>query len=53
MQAHLPPSVGIVATHPLFALNSLQKAQLKMMMHPVRDTHDCYEFLKNYFLLKK
>ncbi|AAO90505.1 prephenate dehydrogenase/arogenate dehydrogenase family protein [Coxiella burnetii] len=53
MQAHLPPSVGIIATHPLFGPDSLQKAQLKMMMHPARDTHDCYEFWKNYFSSKK
>ncbi len=53
MEPHLPSSVGIVATHPLFGPDSLQKAQLKMMMHPARDTHDCYEFWKNYFSFKK
>lgn len=53
MQQYLPKQVGIVATHPLFGPDSIDlKEQLNFMMHPVRDTHHCYEHWKTFFANK-
>lgn len=53
MEKHLPPSVGIIATHPLFGPDSITAKQaLNFMMHPVRDTQQCYSSWKTYFANK-
>lgn len=49
MTQQLPEQVGIIATHPLFGPDSIKSGSLKMMMHPVRDVHLCYEQWKSFF----
>lgn len=51
MQKFLPPSVNIIATHPLFGPDSLHKGtSCKMMMHSVRsDDETIYTFWKQHF----
>jgi len=49
MEELLPESVGIIASHPLFGPDSMKSPHpLKMMMHPIRDTHDQFPFWEDY-----
>ncbi len=53
MSEHLPEQIGIIATHPLFGPDSVNKPNgLKMMMHPTRDIHRQFDFWKKYFTSK-
>lgn len=50
MKKHLPKSVGIIATHPLFGPDSFHQDQsLKMVMYPKRDNQHIYFHWKNFF----
>lgn len=50
MQTYLPKSVGIIATHPLFGPDSINKPGLRnFMIYPVRDTHKQYPVWKHFF----
>jgi len=50
MKKHLPDTVGIIATHPMFGPDSfLSNNRLKMMMNKVRDSHNQFNFLKGFF----
>ena len=50
MEKHLPKSVGIIATHPLFGPDSFKERRpLKMVMHKVRDTRSNFGQWKQYF----
>ncbi len=50
MKTYLPPYVGIIATHPIFGPDSINEDdELKIMMHPARDTHHIFEYWKSYF----
>ncbi len=56
MQQYLPDHIGIIATHPLFgpdsfAINDSQQP-LKIMMHSVRDTQQCYSDWYDFFTQK-
>lgn len=53
MQKYLPENIGIIATHPLFGPDSIQETrELKIMMHPTRDIHHCFNDWKNTFKKK-
>jgi len=53
MKEILPPSTGIIGTHPLFGPDSIdQNNSLKIMMHSTRDNHDQFKFWSNYFFSK-
>jgi len=50
MEENLPTSVGIICSHPMFGPDSYSPyRELKMVMHPLRDTYDRYATLKSYF----
>ena len=50
MEKKLNPSVGIIATHPMFGPDSfLSNNKLKMMMHNTRDTNQDFKFWKRFF----
>lgn len=50
MLTHLPESVGIIATHPMFGPDSVfSNRQLKMMMNNTRDTQNQFKFWKRFF----
>lgn len=50
MEKHLPDSVGIIATHPMFGPDSIiSNNRLKMMMNNVRDSHNQFNFWKGFF----
>jgi len=50
METLLPPHTGIICSHPMFGPDSYSPyRELKIVMHPLRDTHLQYEHLKSYF----
>ena len=50
MEEHLPDSVGIIATHPMFGPDSfISNNRLKMMMNNTRNTHNQFKFWKGFF----
>ncbi len=50
MLEHLPESVGIIATHPMFGPDSFfLNRHLKMMMNNTRDTQNQFKFWKRFF----
>ena len=51
MLQFLSPEVNIIASHPLFGPDSINMfSARKIMMHPVRDLSNTYEFWKAFFL---
>ena len=53
MKEILPPTVGIIGTHPLFGPDSInQPNTLRIMMHKTRDLHDQFKLWSNYFSSK-
>src|SRR3990167_6883060 len=54
MKKHLPSTIDIIATHPLFGPDSVGKKQsLKIVIHNVRDTQHRYLFWKKFFSEKQ
>ncbi len=50
MLDHLPETVGILATHPLFGPDSwTAPVPHRLVMHPARDVFGKFDFWKNYF----
>ena len=50
MEKNLPGNVGIIATHPMFGPDSfISNNRLKMMMNNTRDTHDQFNFWRQFF----
>ncbi len=50
MDKNLPENVGIIATHPMFGPDSfISNNRLKMMMNNTRDTHDQFNFWRQFF----
>ena len=50
MEKNLPKNVGIIATHPMFGPDSfISNNRLKMMMNNTRDTHDQFNFWRQFF----
>ncbi len=53
MKEILPPTVGIIGTHPLFGPDSInQPNTLKIMMHKTRDIQNQFHLWSNYFSAK-
>ncbi|NQV37263.1 MAG: prephenate dehydrogenase/arogenate dehydrogenase family protein [Candidatus Marinimicrobia bacterium] len=51
MKKHLPESVGIIATHPMFGPDSfISNSRLKMMINNTRDTYNQFNFWKSFFI---
>ena len=49
MKNNLPEYIGIIATHPMFGPDSfISNNRLKMMMNNTRDTHDQFNFWRQY-----
>jgi len=54
MEQHLPKTVGIIATHPLFGPDSIENGHtLKVMMHSVRDPQNVYTQWSDFFSHKQ
>lgn len=49
MEKHLPTNVDLIATHPLFGPDSLDKLPLKIVMHSVRDQYGGFLLWKQFF----
>ena len=50
MENNLSENIGIIATHPMFGPDSfISNNRLKMMMNNTRDTHDQFNFWRQYF----
>ncbi|MBT7118576.1 MAG: prephenate dehydrogenase/arogenate dehydrogenase family protein, partial [Candidatus Marinimicrobia bacterium] len=50
MENNLPENIGIIATHPMFGPDSfISNNRLKMMMNNTRDTHDQFNFWRQFF----
>ena len=50
MQNHLPDHCGYIASHPMFGPDSFRSSnKLKMMMHPVMDRFNKFEFWSQFF----
>ena len=50
MEKNLPKNVGIIATHPMFGPDSfISNNRLKMMMNNTRDTHNQFNFWRQFF----
>ncbi len=50
MENNLPQYIGIIATHPMFGPDSfISNNRLKMMMNNTRDTHDQFNFWRQFF----
>jgi len=50
MKQHFPDHAGIIATHPMFGLDSfISNNRLKMMMNNTRDSHDQFHLWKRFF----
>ena len=49
MQKYLPKKTGIIASHPMFGPDSIQKQKRpKWVLHPIRDLYNVYPFWKQY-----
>ncbi len=51
MKKYLPDSAGIIATHPMFGPDSiLSNNRLKMMMNNTKDSHNQFNFWREFFM---
>ena len=50
MENNFPENIGIIATHPMFGPDSfISNNRLKMMMNNTRDTHNQFNFWRQFF----